>query len=346
MAKTSPPKESPQKHLKALIDASSAPDLSLVISPDAIRRRRLAEILIEKLPPSLDRRESVIRLSCEELSVSRFGSLKSELSSYSLFSTERIFILDHVEALNAALAKELALLVSDLAPGTKVCLLAEKLPSTSAILKACKARSVVWELEELKGFELKRWLQKELRTAGIPELAEPVLEALLHLGEGSPDNLAPLVERLSLFSDGAPVTLDDLGRLFPGAVDQSEYELLDDIINGNPARMEVGIERMARSGKNQFGFLSLVNRQFSNLFFIKSMEQQGRHSAFIRESLAIQPWLFNKLQASARRYSLRELRGALSALLRADSQFKNRSTGVESVLSDLLSRLAPGRRER
>jgi len=332
-------KQSSEKILERLKLLKSPPKAILILGPDAIRRDRFAEVAtaqIFKDPAALQ----TIQISGEDLVKSDLVKLRDELLSLSLFAPSRIFKIQDVQELNAALNKELLEVVDHSSEGSSIFLFATKLAANSVILKYFEKLELVFELPELKGFDLKRWVGKELKTAGITQYAEACIDLLLRLGGDSPDAIAPLVQHLSLYLEDSTLSLSDIHNLFLERVEPSEFELIDALQAKNPARIELMLEQILASGKSPFMLLALIGRIFSNYLLIQVLLKRGRTPADIRQALDMPPWIFNKTITAAKHYSVERLKQIQELILASDSKLKNKSLGPDLVVSELLSRLS------
>jgi DNA polymerase-3 subunit delta len=223
---------------------------------------------------------------------------------------------------------------------SRMILLASSLPARNPIRAAVEKKGQVIDLPELKGAELRRWTEKELRMAGFEEFPEAAVEGLSVLGDESPDQLVKLIEHLALYLEGKSLRVQDIAAVFPGRFEPTEYELLDAIAQRNIGQAEALLSALLRSGKNPFMMISLFVRTFSTYLSIRSLLDRQLAQAEVRQTLGIAPWLFQKHLGAVKGSSLSKLRDSLTAILRADSKLKNRSLGPESIFSELIFELS------
>lgn len=321
-----------------------APSIAVVV-PDAVRRERLIEMLLKPFVNTADP-VAVKRLRGEDITLRVLEELRNDLQSISLFSPQRYFVVRDIERIHAAVQKELPKLISEIPQGSHIVVTAAELKTTNPLRKLFSKANRLIELPALEGIELKRWIQKELKNAGLTDVESGVVEAIADVGDGSPDRIRAVIERVSLYLDGAKVTAKDVRGLFSATPDPNEFALIDAIAAGNPAGSEILLRELFEEGKNPFLLLSLLGRTFSNFLVIKRLLDSGRTPGDVRQLMGMTQWVFDKQVQGLRRYSAPKLAQALGAIVRADSKLKNKSLGADEVIGRLCSELRPETRAK
>ncbi|MCB0310557.1 MAG: DNA polymerase III subunit delta [Bdellovibrionales bacterium] len=328
--------------LELLKDFGEPPAHLLIISPDDIRLERALNHFLENTC-SLDPKKlgnAVSRYRATDLSTADLNKLKDQLRSLSLFNQLQVHIVLQLDQVTAAAAKEIMDACKNAGPGVCVIYCAKSLPSNSTIRKTFATKNLLIEFNQLKGFEINRWIQKELRARGVTNFTDQVVATLAQLGHEHLDQIDRFLEHAVLYSDGDTITSQDLQQLFTHHIEPSEFEFIEALEQQNPAKAELLASQLILGGKNLFGLLALISRIFSNYLQIKFMATQGRSVNEIRESLGMNPWVFNKSLVSAKKYNMEQLREIQKVLISTDSKLKNRSLGAESLLSDLIRNLS------
>jgi len=335
MAQTDPVKLA--QELAALPEC--APSIA-VVAPDGVRRERLTEMLLKPFVNTADP-VAVKRLRGEDITLRVLEELRNDLQSISLFSPKRYFVIRDIERVNAAVQKELPKLFADIPQGSHIVVTATELKTTHPLHKLLSKANRLIELPALEGIELKRWIQKELKNAGLTDIENGVIEAIADVGDGSPDRIIAIIERVSLYLDGGKVAVKDVRSLFSATPDPNEFALIDAIAGSNPAGIEVLLHELFEEGKNPFLLLSLLGRTFSNFLVIKRLLDSGRAPGDVRQLMGMTQWVFDKQVQGLRRYTAPQLSKALSAIVRADSKLKNKSLGTDEVIGGLCAELRP-----
>ncbi|MFM1847402.1 MAG: hypothetical protein RL417_876 [Pseudomonadota bacterium] len=335
MAQTDPVKL--VQELAALPECAPA---VMVVCPDGVRRERVVETLLKPFTNTRDPL-AVKRLRGEDLSPRALEELKNDLLSVSLFSPKRFFVIRDIERATAAAAKELAAIIETIPPGSHVVLTAAELKTTNPLHKVFSKAKRLVEFPPLEGLDLKRWVQKELKAAGLTEIGSGVVETIIDVGGDSAETISTVIERTALYLDGGKIEVKDVRSLFTAAPDPNEFALIDAIAAKNPAGVEVLLHELFEEGKNPFLLLSLLGRTYSNFLVIKRLLDSGRSPADVRQLMGMTQWVFDKQLQGLRRYSTPQLAKALGAIVRADSKLKNRSLGTDEVIGSLCAELRP-----
>lgn len=342
MAKSRAP--NPTDLLKEIVDSKSCPPVFLITGAEKIRLERAVEFLLNGLVPGWNNQSSrrgsnkVMRIAGSDLSISKINALATEICTASLFASEKFYIITDVEQTKAAEANALAQIIPKIPPFSRIIFTAAKTPAAKlndAINKHGKGVG----LPELKGYELKRWVEKEMKAEGITKFDEETVEAIVNLTGGSADEIAPLVKQLGLFVDGS-VVLDDLKVLFPQQTQTSDFDLVDAIVEKNRKKAELLLAAIFAEGRNAFPLLALLIRSWMQFKSHRIMHDKGLDSGAVRSALGITPWLYSKQQRLMRYLPIERIERDLWHLLEADTFLKGRSIGQEGVFINLVARMA------
>lgn len=334
----------------------SAPAILLII-PDFVRRERAATYVLEHWIPTTAsakkphhssdstapaneraiRSESgVHRYMGGELTSSTIASLGDSAAALSLFCTLEASYVRDIEACSPSIATELLRVVPRFSETHRLLLTAGELPTSHPVKSAFVKMNACIQLDALRGFELHRWLEKELRRCGFRSWEESAVSAIISAAEESPDRAAAMTHQLALFCEGEVLTASDVHTLFIHQTIPGEFDFLDALIAGNVKKCELMISEFFRSGKNQFMLLGLISRSFSNYLAVSTMLEEGYEAQTIKQKLSLSPWAYNKAVSASRRYSPDRLSSVMGALVAIDSRFKNRSISPETLMSQLI----------
>ena len=348
--------KNPAEQVKKILQLKDCPNVLLILAPDEIRKLRIFDLLLEAFPPSSALLSSALpkqlnsgrgrfdaavkKLDAAALDSAAIGALLDDISALSLFSGKRFFLIREIESLAVPLQKPLLELIKRLSDDTKLIMIGSKLAQSNPIRKTLEQGESVIELEELKGTDLRRWVQKELKRLGFMKFSEGTIEMISALGDESPDQIVKIVEHLAVFCDSDQITPQDIQKVFVQRLAPGEFDFLEAVVQGKTVKAEVLLHNLLAGGKNPFLLLALFARSFSNYLAIKSLLQKGLQPNEIRDLMGMSPWVFNKNIAAARNYTMEKLKNCLGLILKADSRLKNRSLGNEAIFSDLLFGLA------
>jgi len=316
------------------LKSGPTPKLTCLIVPDWVRRQRA----VDRLRLSLVGYE-ITQRQAHQLPLE---TLRSQSLNLSLFSTQRAWIIDGIEALNAADLKLLIGLIQTSAPADIFITTAPSLPAKHALRQWALQSdlSVVVESDPLKGTDLKRWIAKEASRQGSSGIDLEAVERLILIGEADVDRISPLLDLIILYvGDERQINADDIAELFQVVPPTKEFELIDLISNRRSGAFESLITRIIAEGKSAFILLAILSKSFSHYLAIRSMIDSNHSSAETQQRLGVSSWIFNKHLNTCKRYDLAGLVRCLSHLAAADSDLKNKSVGHEAIMHRLCRQL-------
>ncbi len=311
-----------------LLKADKLPPVVLIVGPDRIRRERALCAILSKHKLTVTSRIVGSKVPVDELA--------ARLNSPSLFEPKPVIVLAEVESLKGEFERNLAKVFEGGHPFGLLFGLATSLPATSPLRKAAQVVGGYVELEQLSGAVLKRWVARELKNLGINTFSEQVVDHLVQAGAEQPDQISQCVEKLALYlNDNEEPTIEVMQYLFNTTSEAQEFALLSSLLNDPAGSREALISRLFAEGKNPFQLLALIARSYSQYLSVKSSLERGEMLADIRGKLGVTQWVFERQLEGAKRFSRARLRSAMNAVLKADSQLKNRSLGQEAIFSAL-----------
>jgi len=328
--------------LAEILAREKPPSVILVTAPDEIRKRRLVEHLIQKFSKNLATPNAEIhRINASQFSLEQLARLADAASALSLFTKQEFSWIRNLEDCPTGVQKQLPKLLKRYSTTHIALFTATDLSASHPVMDHCKKDKTLIALAPLKGFELHRWVERELKRAGFKEAPEDAISTLINAAEEQVDALAGMVEHLGLYCDSSVLTKEDVHTVFIHKTVPGEFDFLDALVGGGIARAEVMISGLLAAGKSPFMLMGLLNRSFSGYLSIRSLMDEGENPQEIRQKLNIAPWVFNKQLPVARRYSSEDLKRALKTLVRVDSKLKNRSLSPDVLMSDVIHELRP-----
>ena len=331
-------KQSSRELLAQLLSRPAPPAFVLLTAPDTIRKERITQKIIDTYFEDLPLDPEVF--NAEDLrTAAGIRTLSHAARSTSLFSPVTVIIIRSIDALPADRIRELTELLKTLTAGTCIIMLSELLPVKHALYSFCKKHDAEIKLEVLKGKELSTWITREFKQEGVKRVPASVVDAVAALSDGSLDTALTIIQHAALYSQNGELTHEELELLFPEMPQQNEFELIDLLQKGSAGELEIALQRLWSNGKNAFMFLGLLTRTYTRYITIRSLLDQGKNPASIRQLTGMKEWVFNKHLQVAKRHSFSRLQADLTALMHADSKLKNKSLGPAEVIAELASAL-------
>lgn len=330
-------KTSPSNIFKELQESASAPFAILFQCKDEIRFRRALEIL--KRHPDLVSAEEQ-RFRAADITPLTLVELSDAARSIGLFSSKKLFILEGVEALPLATEKSLLALCTKPIEGVHFFIWARSLNPSSGWRKLESTTLRTIELAPLKGHDLRRWTEKELRSQSIVQFTNDVVEPLIDLCNELPDLIVARIEQLATYLDDEPCTRETLAALFPEHLAPDDFALIGLMNRKDSLRAILQVDEMLRDGRNPFPTIALLAKSLLNYAVMQRALESGVPQGELRQGMNVPPWLFQKQLDGARSYRARELSRIAHQILRTDSKLKGRSLGPEQVLFDFVLDIA------
>lgn len=311
----------------------------VITSPDRIRRERALAYVIEYFSKGASKPTTFSFSEQGRVNPSLFIQ---DLSEPSLFEPMRFGIMKGIESAKAADVEPIGKLIERDIAGTHLFIVGESLPNTPNFKKVLEKRAITLAFDPLKGAELSRWVERELRQAEVKDAGDDIVELLISLGNDNPESISRLVEKLALFVGDTPANAAALRALEPGRAIASDFELAESLLGKNRAATETLLHQLLSQGSSPFMLIGLLTKTFITLYRTRSLLDKGLSQNDIKSDLGISPWLFSKYLPLARRLSIEALARNINALLIADFRLKDRSLGPHAVFSSLASEIARG----
>lgn len=318
--------------LKDIIAQPECPSCVVITAPDRVRRERSLEYLLRHFNKSTSR---PLTFSFGEQGRTNPAVFIRDLSEPSLFEPHRFAVMRGIESARAADTEPVADFISKGIPGAHIFIVGAALPNIPTFKKLLEKKAIHLTLEPLKGAELSRWVEREVKQAGISGVDDAVVELLLSVGNDDPEAITQVVEKFSMYLGDQPATVAALRSLEPGKTTASDFELAESMLGKNRAATETLLAKLFDQGSSPFMLIGLLTKTFGTLLRLRLLMDKGVSQGDIKNDLGISPWLFSKYLPLAKRVPPQTFLRALSALMVADFKLKDKSLGPNAVFSSL-----------
>lgn len=325
--------------LKEITARSECPRCVVITSPDRIRRERALAYVIDHFNKGASKPAT---FSFSEQGRSNPAPFIQDLSEPSLFEPIRFGIIRGINVAKAADVEPISQFLERDIAGTHLLIVGDSLPNTPNFKKVLEKKAITLAFDPLKGAELSRWVERELRQAEVKHTGDDVVELLISLGNENPESITRLVEKLGLFVDDTPANAAALRALEPGRAVASDFELAESLLGKNRAATETLLHQLLSQGSSPFMLIGLLTKTFITLYRIRSLIDKDISQNDIKSELGISPWLFSKYLPLVKRLSIEALAKNINALLIADFRLKDKSLGPAAVFSSLASEISRG----
>jgi len=224
-------------------------------------------------------------------------------------------------------------------PGTTILvILDDSLKSQNPLLKALSPLATVKSFPRLKGDSLKNWCQKRV-TQGGGRISEGAASLLATLVGDDLWSLASEIDKLLLYSEGHPITENDVQTVVSQARQASIFKLVDAVLEGRSAEAIRLLHRLLDDGAHPAYLLVMLTRQFRLALQAKELHSQGVKLPEIKQQLGL-TYAAEKALAQGRQHSQQRLEKAYRQLLEADLAIKRGKYDGELALDLLVAELS------
>lgn len=311
----------------------------VITSPDRVRRERALRYVLDHFAGKNYRASS---FGFGEQGRSSVVPFVQDISEPSLFEPVRYALAKNIQLAKAQELEPLSQLIARSLSHIKLFIVGEGLPNSGNFKKVLEKHATLLDFEELKGAELRRWTERELRQNGIETPSDEVVELIVSLAADEPAEISRLLEKLSIYLDGAPVSAEAIRSLTPSRPSGNDFDLADSLTLGKRINTELLLHNLLAQGSSPFMLIGLLAKTFTTLYRIRALLDRGVQAQAIRTDLGITPWLFNKYLPAAQKVSLARIERNLNALLKADFSLKDKSLGPASTFSQLAYQTSKG----
>jgi DNA polymerase-3 subunit delta len=322
-------------HLQDLVKREHSPHCIVITCLDRVRRERALTFLTNKLCPPGSTITSCSFADKQKVTPSDF---MRELEQPSLFDPKRYGILHSVHLAKASDLERVIPFMEKPSPQTCLFIVGEGLPNIPSFKKVLEKHAEHVQFTALKGAELARWVEKEFRQNGVSDLTSKLVDKVLASQGEDVDGIAKIIEKYALFLDGTMPSPETLELFLPQKSSASEFDVAEALLSRQRNIPELLLHQVLAQGTSPFMLIGLLSKTFVTLFAIRFLLDRGVGQNDIRSTLDISPWLFGKYLPLAKRISLKRLGNIIGALQRADFGLKDRSLGVDSVMSSFTYR--------
>ncbi len=204
------------------------------------------------------------------------------------------------------------------------------------LLDALNGEYLTVAVPALEGAQLAKWSQKELERCGHRggiELA--ALEVLVRsFGENS-RRLSGEISKLSLLvSQDRSITVSDVEELLLQKAEHNTFSLIELMAAKSTKRALSVLHSLYEQGMHPLQIISLVSKGLRSILAAKNPSSAKLHSDISN------PWILKNIPQSKRLFSEGDLKVALQAIGKLDSDFKGSKRESEELLEDFVVNLS------
>ena len=222
-------------------------------------------------------------------------------------------------------AEVLAAALEERSPSTSVCLVAHgRVAAANPVLQAIpRLGGRVSYHPELKGRDLRAWLEERLRTRGL-RLARPSVDHLLATSGGDLGVLENEIAKLLAYAGGrAALSAEEVERLAGGEEQVEVWALLDRLLAPRPGRGAAAVDHALSGGLSTQYLLATLSGQLRDLLLAQELLRERRGGpAALAQAMGVPPWRAERLARQAGTVPGDVIEDWLHALQRIDAEVK------------------------
>ncbi|MCC5892983.1 MAG: DNA polymerase III subunit delta [Exiguobacterium sp.] len=295
--------------------------------------------IVKAANPSGDQFD-VMRLDLHETSL---DTALDEAETVPFFSEYRTVVVKHAQFLTGAKEKQkqnvdrLTEYVLQPAPYSVLVFIveAEKLDERKKVVKRLKERAIVLEAKKPSQTELMRYVGDELSRRG-QKMERATVERLLFLCQDDWGKLVRELEKLQLYaSDGAEIPLDVVNDLVPRTLEDNVFQLSEFLVARRADAALRLVRDLEKQGQELIGLLSLLARQYRNMYLTKQLTEKGYGEKQIASKIGAHPYTVKLAGQASRKFTEAQLATALTVIAEADESMKT-GRGDKQIVFDTL----------
>lgn len=219
-----------------------------------------------------------------------------------------------------------------------------KASAARRLYKQIAKQGGVVSFEPLDQTMLIKWIARELKAYGKQIDRHTAEQLIFAVGQDMHRLFNELMKLAAYTDDSDVVTMEDINAVCIKSAEYRVFDLSDALVKGNSALASRLMEDMLREGEQRLMLLSLLQRQYRQLLFIRLLSAGRGSNDLLAKQLALSPFVVRKLQPLAQSYTVAELYRALSLLTDTEYQVKSGQIPEEGSLEQAVYRLLAGQK--
>ena len=266
------------------------------------------------------------------------SAVLSAASTMPAFSERRLVLVKDAGAIKAPEAAAFSQYFDDPCPSTTLVFVAEGKPvKTGALYKALSAKKCVEAYDRMSDRELAGWVAKEAKRQSRSITAAAALKLVAIAGTRLRDVKSELDKVLLYAGDKLEIDEKDVEDSGLDCREEVIFNLSDAIGAKDADRAFQIYEKL--SGEAPLAVLGIIARQIRMLLKTRVMLDSGANAQAVNSGLKLWPSKTAEFIGMSRRFTQKELLGAMAALSDADTEFKSGRLPQSTVLPKLILKL-------
>ena len=219
-----------------------------------------------------------------------------------------------------------------------------KANGTRKLYKTISRSGGLVSFEPLSHAGLVKWIARELKNYG-KQIAQSTAEQLIFTAGRELTGLKGEISKIAAYTgEKNVVEPEDIEAICTPTVEYKVFDLADAVVEGNGAKAITLMNNLLREGESRLMLLSLLQRQYRQLYFTHLLSDAGSSSGSIAQELGVPPFIAAKMQSTVRHFSGGTLKWAYDYCVDAEFNIKSGQISEEGSLEQVVySLLARGK---
>lgn len=211
------------------------------------------------------------------------------------------------------------------------------------LIKAIRANGHDMKFTQQSQGQLVDWITRRFAAAGKSADTEAV-QRLIFISGDLMSRLIPEIEKVAAYAKGERVTVDDVEAVANHIPEAVVFSLSDHIAARRyESAAQTLAELLADKNNEPIMLLALLGAQMRKLYAARLAQEGGLGMKYIMDTCNIKyEFLAKNLAASARGFTLPQLRRAVELCAEADYMMKSSSQDDDELLKEVVMRIASG----
>jgi DNA polymerase-3 subunit delta len=249
-------------------------------------------------------------------------TLSRTLRATPFLSEKRLVVLKNFLTSKKAEEANALLPTLEQLPDTTFLLMTEAEPDKrTSIFKAVTQMATQRLFIKPKGAQLSTWVVRRMEALG----AKIDTTTASYLVNWVGDDLSALmneVQKLALYAQGQAVTVPMIDLLVSNQVEQSIFNLTDQLSKKDYAAVLATIDSLQKQGEEAAFLFAMITRQFRLLLEMKALSEEGKDQTQIARTMGVHPFVVQNTLRFSKNFTHGELRESLEQLLHLDERLK------------------------
>jgi len=257
----------------------------------------------------------------------------TEASYVSMFEEMKYVVVKNAEQLFRKINKEdegrfLAYLEQPYPLSTLILCSYEKVDSRKKIIKMIKEKYQYIVIPELKGLDLQKQIEQNLKGYKVDA---SIVKYLMNVLQNNYDLIVQEIEKLMIYYDkDNMMKYDEVIKIVNPLLNDNNFKLVDAVIQKKGELAFQLLEELYRFKVDPISLLNLLTREIRLMLYVTLMEEEKVSTNLIKTELKLQDWQLNKVIMNKNRYREKDLKNLLCML--GDIDFKIKSGQADRYL--------------